>query len=351
MNGGIQFSGQPVSVVVPFYNAKGTLHLCLSALNHQAYTPYEVILVDNNSCDGSSDIAKSFVQRSPEKFTYTREPHQGPAYARNRGASQSKGEYILFTDADCIPSPDWIHGIVSSFESEDIGAVAGRTLGYEKRTTLDKFHSLFTFKGLSKSKTYAEFLLISGGFPTANLAIRMPVFKEVGGFDETMKIYSEDYDLCARIYQKQYKITYSFDAVVYHKHRNTLAGTWRQSFGFGTGHAVLLRKHLPRHFILDLPRFQYVFKNAKFSGWVDLAGADKKMMFLAILSFFWIPGSLLLIIYICLLFKNVESRAKNEDLVVSFMEKVQLIILLVIKSAALTAGRIVGAFRHRIICF
>jgi len=339
-----------VSVVVPIYNAGETLALCLEGLSGLRYDNYEVFLVDNSSTDNSLDIAKRYSSQNPDKFKCITENHQGPSYARNTGAKKATGEILAFTDADCIPDADWLNTIVQPFEKDEIGAVAGRVTGFELTTTLDKFHCLFTLRGFPNSQTHSEFLLVRGGFPTANLAVRKGLFDAIGGFDITMKIYSEDYDLCARIYQAKFKIRYIANALVSHRHRNTYTGTWKQSFGFGRGHTVLLKRHLPNLIILDLPRWQHIFTEAPFRGWIDLAGADKKLFFILVAGFLWTPCFFLMMVYLGLLYVDLNSRQEKECLGASYPEVVQLVFLLLYKSTALTSGRLYGALKNKVLC-
>ena len=103
-----------ISIVVPFYNAEETLSFCLEALLFQSYLPSEILLVDNNSMDGSSSTAKRFANDNSSLITYLLESQQGPSYARNSGARLASGDIIAFTDADCVPDRDWLRIITES---------------------------------------------------------------------------------------------------------------------------------------------------------------------------------------------------------------------------------------------
>jgi len=341
-----------ISVVVPFFNAEDTILYCLDGIKNQKLKPLEVILVDNNSSDNSANMVKQFIaQNGIENIHYFFEKKQGPSYARNCGVNHANGDIIAFTDSDCIPDPNWLNGILTAFTDPQIGAVAGRIVGYQGESLLDKFHAMFTLKGLDKNQTFSDFTLVKGGFPTANLAVRKDVFNHIGGFDGFMKTYGEDYDLCARIYHAGFRIQYTFDAVVYHKHRSTLKGTWIQSFGFGIAHALLLKKHFNQMVIIDLPRYQYLSQKWSVHMWIDLAGADKKVAGLILLSIMWWPLSILLISYLLYLFTDMESRLRHNGLKARFLGKWQLVFLLFFKSAAITMGRIIGSLQNKVLCF
>lgn len=341
-----------VSVIIPFYNSQRTIDICLNALGDQYIKPCEIILIDNGSSDKSSEIVHVFKHNHPYlNIILVEEPKRGPSAARNRGLKVAVGDIVAFTDSDCAPDKNWLKEIQGAFHNAKIGAVAGRVVGFKPESTLDKFHTVFTMKGLPRSQIFTEFTLVRGGFPTANLAVRKGVLDHIGGFDESMKIYSEDYDLCTRIYQAGFSIQYTTNAVVCHKHRNTLKGTWKQGFGFGTGHPVLLKKHFKQMVIIDLPRYQYFSQKWPTCIWLDLASADKKVAGLILLSIIWWPLSVLLVSYLLYLFTNMGSRLRQNGLKARFLEKWQLVFLLFLKSSAVTAGRVVGSFRNKILCF
>ena len=93
-----------VSVIVPAYNASATIGKTLEALSRQnCFQPFEVIVVDDGSSDNTADIVHSFAA-----VKYFRQDNAGPASARNLGAKMAQGDYLAFTDSDCIPHEDWI---------------------------------------------------------------------------------------------------------------------------------------------------------------------------------------------------------------------------------------------------
>lgn len=341
-----------ISVVIPFRDSQETIHTCLSALLEQSFRPHEVVLVDNGSSDKSAEIVHIFQKTHPHmNVVRMEELKPGPSAARNKGFRMVTGDIIAFTDSDCVPGKNWLEEINHAFSGVEFGAVAGRVAGYGSESTLDKFHSLFTMKGFTQDQTFEEFTLLRGGFPTANLAVRKDVLDSIEGFDESMKIYSEDYDLCARIYQAGFAIKYIRDAVVYHNHRNSLEGTWRQSFGFGTGHPVLLKKHFTHIAIIELPKFSFLTKKVPCRLWLDLAAPDKKLFGLILLSFFWWPFSALMLFYFLFLYFKMGPRLLHNGLKADFIEKWQLVFLLFFKSLAMSTGRLLGSFRHRVLCF
>ena len=96
------------SVIVPFRNASRTLPACLQGLANQTFTRMECVFVDNGSTDDGAHIVDAFIH--DRAFTHWRligEVKPGASAARNRGAREAIGEWLAFTDADCVPTPAW----------------------------------------------------------------------------------------------------------------------------------------------------------------------------------------------------------------------------------------------------
>ena len=114
-----------ISVVVPVYNSARYLPTCISSLLAQTYPPeqYEIIIVDNNSTDGSLEIAASF-----PKVKLTAAATQGAYAARNHGVSVAAGSILAFTDSDCAVAADWLRRIECAMRSPEVQVVLGERL-------------------------------------------------------------------------------------------------------------------------------------------------------------------------------------------------------------------------------
>lgn len=95
-----------ISIIVPIFNAEKYLAACIESLLAQTVQDIEIILVDDESTDGSLSIAQSFATQD-KRVRVLRQPHAGQSVARNYGIEQSKGDYIAFVDADDTILPDW----------------------------------------------------------------------------------------------------------------------------------------------------------------------------------------------------------------------------------------------------
>ena len=93
-----------VSVVLPFYNAELTLGRAVSSILDQTFSDFELILVDNNSTDGSSRIAELFAAKD-DRIKMIREEEQGVVFAMNKGMELARGRFIARMDADDVSHP------------------------------------------------------------------------------------------------------------------------------------------------------------------------------------------------------------------------------------------------------
>ena len=122
-----------VSVIIPFFNAGPFLNDALESINQQSFQDYEVILVDDGSNDGSSDIAKAMTSKD-RRYFYIRQENQGAGSARNRGMSLAKGKYLLFLDADDLFEPCLLENLYAAAEEADVDIAICRADCFESKT-------------------------------------------------------------------------------------------------------------------------------------------------------------------------------------------------------------------------
>jgi len=112
-----------ITVVIPVKNAEDKIEKCLEAVFNQSLQPFEVIVVDGHSSDDTVLKASKY----PVKIIY--EDYGTVGGARQVGLENAKGDYIAFTDADCIPEKNWLENLVKGFyeNNENIVGVGGGT--------------------------------------------------------------------------------------------------------------------------------------------------------------------------------------------------------------------------------
>lgn len=164
-----------LSVIVPVYNSADCLKRCLDALSRSQYEDYEVLVVD----DGSDEPVEQLV--SDFGFDYLRiDGPGGPARARNRGAREVSGRFLVFVDADVCVHPDALARFAAAFASDtQLAAVIG---SYDDSPAETNF--LSQYKNLFHHYVHHD---SDGEVPTfwsGCGAISRDLFQAFGGFDE-----------------------------------------------------------------------------------------------------------------------------------------------------------------------
>jgi len=215
-----------VSVVVPARNEADTIEACLKAIFSQSHRPHEVILVDGHSADGTVEKARAF----PAKILY--EDYHTRAGACQVGVEDSEGEYVAFTDADCIPDKDWLANLLMEF-GDDIAGVGGGMKNVDTdfwgRTMNLVYDSFLGGAELPLARLFKkkQFVRTIGGL---NSIYRKKDLIKAGGFD--VKISgAEDLETSTRV-RKIGKLIYTPQAIVFHDHRRGLKEFARQTYRY-----------------------------------------------------------------------------------------------------------------------
>ena len=125
-----------LSVVIPVLNAASTLPKCLDSLAAQDFLDAEFVLVDNGSSDGSIELIRQFMKQRPKlNLRLIEEVHPGASAARNRGASQTVGDWLVFTDSDCVADSDWLADLADAIRAySDVAAFAGTVTAFPAKS-------------------------------------------------------------------------------------------------------------------------------------------------------------------------------------------------------------------------
>lgn len=213
-----------LSVIMPAHNASGMLPRTLGALRASDLPRdrWELIVVDDGSSDDTSLIAARYADTV---VTLPGRPH-GPAYARNRGFEVTRGEVVVFIDADCVVHPDTLSNFVAAFEAAppDVGAIFG---SYDDRPPAPNLMS--QYRNLIHHYVHHRNAGEAGTFWAGAGAVRRDVFSEAGMYDEWHygKPQIEDIELGARIRGINRRILLQPHIQVTHLKRWTLAGVIR----------------------------------------------------------------------------------------------------------------------------
>lgn len=254
------------SVIIPTFNRPGQLATCLQALARLAYPRdrFEVIVMDDGGSAPLDDVVNRFHGALTLKLL--RQENVGPAAARNRGASEAGGEFLVFTDDDCAPAPNWLQTLAAQFVASPDCAVGGQTLNaltHNLYSTASQLLISYLFSYYNAVPHAARF------FPSSNLAFPTERFRAIGGFDVTYpRAAAEDRELCDRWLHHGHRMIYAAEAVVYHAHDLAFRTFLRQHFHYGQGafryHQVRARRGQhritvePPSFYFNLLRYPFV---------------------------------------------------------------------------------------------
>jgi GT2 family glycosyltransferase len=220
------------SVVVPTYRRPEPLAACLRSLAALDYPRdhFEVIVVDDGG--GAPPTSGSEAVPAALDVRVIAQPHAGPATARNTGAARARGDYLAFTDDDCMPEAGWLRALAARVVAGADQAIGGRTVN----ALADNSYASAT--QLLLDYLY-EWQAEHGGaafFASNNLAVPAALFRTRGGFDTGFPLAAgEDREFCHRWARSGGRLVYAPDAVVRHRHHLTLAGFWRQHVNYGRG--------------------------------------------------------------------------------------------------------------------
>jgi glycosyltransferase involved in cell wall biosynthesis len=265
-----------VSVVICTYNRAQSLRDTLNSLDAQALAnglKHEVIVVDNNSSDGTRKVVEEFSTVSAQPVRYVFEEKQGVAYARNTGVKSSSGQVVACVDDDVIVHPNWLESLWHCFQETNADAVGGRIerkwqcerpAWYSEELGGCLINQDFGLKRMKLSDTRKHLV-------TANAAFRKSAFERYGYFREELGrrgdelVGGEDREFYQRLIKGGALVMYEPEALVYHKvepDRLTpdYFRRWFLDVGKTLGHEIEWKWH-------------YAFSIAPFWLWKDFLGS------------------------------------------------------------------------------
>lgn len=234
-----------LSVIIPCYNSEATLAAQLAALAGQAgHFPWEAIVADNGSRDGSVALAESFRSRLPALRIVDASARRGAAYARNEGARHATGAALLFCDADDEMAPGYLEAMARALDTHDF--VACR---YDftrlNRSWLARARGT-TGQGSGPAGGYCHPTLPYAG--AGGLGIARAVHERVNGFDLTLPAMAgqEDTDYCIRVQLAGTPLVFVGDAVMHVRFRDTITGVFAQAWAWAESGAYVQRRYVPQ---------------------------------------------------------------------------------------------------------
>jgi len=196
-----------ISVVVPMYNEEENADECILSLIKVDYPAKEIIIVD----DGSSDRTAEVVAKHPVRLIRL-EKNVGAAAARNEGIKVAKGDFIAFTDGDCVVDKFWLRKLIRNYANQRVGGVGG-PFRNPKSGYFSNYIDLTVLDFLSGKKILKCKV---SHLATGNASFRTEILRRIGGFDPSFRASGED-ELCLRVRKAGYDLVFEPEAVVWHK--------------------------------------------------------------------------------------------------------------------------------------
>lgn len=202
-----------ISVIIPVYNQGKKLRKCLMSILEQNFQDYEIIVVNDGSLENIGQVIDQFTPRFGDKLKYIRQENKGAPAARNRGAREAQGEYLLFCDADVVMEPSMLDLLLKTLL---------------KNPTASYAYSSFKFgPKIFKSFPFDSAKLRNMPYIHTTALIRA---KDWPGFDENLKKF-QDWDLWLTMLARG-KSGVWFDQVLFKVASGGTMSSWLPSFAY-----------------------------------------------------------------------------------------------------------------------
>ncbi len=219
-----------ITIIIPAYNAEGTLRECLqsiTALKQSSRT--EIILVNDGSADKTSEIAASFSNVKTIDV-----PHKGAARAINIGVKAANHDIIAIVEADVTLEKDWLEKIIPAFDDPSVAAVGGCVVT-ANRSAIGKLAGYDVELRLGQAPADIDNLSMT------NTAYRRQILIEVGLISEDLKA-GYDVDLSRRLKAAGYRLILKHEVRSRHYWKDNLGEYLRQQYNYAYYRMTLTRK-------------------------------------------------------------------------------------------------------------
>ena len=250
-----------ISVVIATCNRAHLLKNCVDSLEKQTLDKdlFEVIVINDGSTDSTGRFLEDFKKKTMINFHYINQENRGVSSARNSGIDIAKGEYVAFTDDDCIVPEDWLARMYYCFNTldNDVAGIGGPLDCVTQHEgsyianfiqfidefnyipVLTKFFIWYVHTSQLKGDEQVPYLR------TSNAIFRKKCLEEVGGFDVAFeRPGGEDPDLCYRLLNENYRFHFDKDLVVLHNSRESFDAYFKSLKNYIKGE---IRKSKKRH--------------------------------------------------------------------------------------------------------
>ncbi|MBR5423462.1 MAG: glycosyltransferase family 2 protein [Clostridia bacterium] len=117
-----------ITVIVPVYNVESYLHECIDSILNQSFSEFELILIDDGSSDGSSELCDEYA-KTDTRIRVLHQPNMGQSAARNNGVAEAKTDLVCFIDSDDLVNPFLLESFLQAMQNNNVGAVVCERIG------------------------------------------------------------------------------------------------------------------------------------------------------------------------------------------------------------------------------
>ncbi|MFE6621988.1 bifunctional polysaccharide deacetylase/glycosyltransferase family 2 protein [Streptomyces sp. NPDC057740] len=232
---------QPVSVIVPAYNEKECIANTLASLSKSTH-PIEIIVVDDGSTDGTSEIARNAAHElGMTNVRVIRQENVGKPAALNNGVRSASHEIVVMMDGDTVFEPDTVRQLVQPFAHPGIGAVAGNAKVGNRNTVIGAWQHIEYVMGFNLDRRMYDLLRCMPTIPGAIGAFRREAVLEVGGMSEDT--LAEDTDITIAMHRAGRRVVYQEHARAWTEAPGSLKQLWSQRYRWSYGTMQALWKH------------------------------------------------------------------------------------------------------------
>ena len=229
-----------ISVCIPAYNAASFIQETLQSISAQTYKNWEVIVVEDGTCDGTKDIVEKFKKQVNQDVTYIRQrKNSGVSASRNRAVDSARGEWIALIDSDDLWHENHLADLVNTANSQPLSSLihSGVTVFDSESglTIFDEKRSPEAISRLPLSLFKAEYTIQ----PSACM-IAADLYKQVGGFNIDLG-HSEDLEMWFRCARAGCKFAYTGRNTSYY--RKHTGGASAHSPNMSVGNAKVYSIH------------------------------------------------------------------------------------------------------------
>ncbi|MFD4504505.1 bifunctional polysaccharide deacetylase/glycosyltransferase family 2 protein [Streptomyces sp. NPDC058457] len=232
---------RPVSVIVPAYNEKECIANTLESLAQSTH-PIEVIVVDDGSTDGTSEIARAAADKlGMPNVRVIRQENAGKPAALNNGVRNASYDIVVMMDGDTVFEPETVRHLVQPFADPEVGAVAGNAKVGNRNTIIGAWQHIEYVMGFNLDRRMYDLLRCMPTIPGAIGAFRREAVLEVGGMSEDT--LAEDTDITIAMHRAGWRVVYQEHAKAWTEAPGSLKQLWSQRYRWSYGTMQALWKH------------------------------------------------------------------------------------------------------------